>query len=116
MKFKNYKNMLERPYYVCADIEAILSPYVDEKANKQEELSAKIIEHYAKQNITVKIRAPTRRVALHKPTAACLYLVCTFDSTKNKLWHYVGEECIINMLKKLHWWCIEVKQEMRHNE
>ena len=32
MKFKNYKNMLERPYYVCADIEAILSPYVDEKA------------------------------------------------------------------------------------
>ena len=97
MKFKTYKNMIARPYYVCADIEAILSPYVDEKANKQEERIAEIPEQYAKQNIAVKIRSPIRRIAVHKPIAVCLYLVCTFDTSKNKLWRYVGEDCIIKM-------------------
>ena len=82
MKFKNYKNMLERPYYVCADIEATLSPYVDEKANEQEKHIANVIEEYAKQGISAKIRPPTRRIAKHKPIAVCLYLVCTFDSSK----------------------------------
>ena len=42
----------------------------------------KKIEEYAKQGIIAKITSPTRRIATHKPIAVCLYLVCTFDSSK----------------------------------
>jgi hypothetical protein len=52
MKFKNFKNMLERPFIVYADFECSLIPT---------DMSDKI--------------------AQHEPNSACAYFVCTFDNS-----------------------------------
>ena len=72
MKFKNFKNKLERPFVVYADCEATLLR--DEKAG-----------------------------VLHKHIAnsCCYYFVCTYDSSKNKLMTFVGNDCIYKMIQSL---------------
>ena len=58
--FIHHKNKLERPYDVYADMEASLLKYFDENQAAKRE-----------------------KVALHKANSVCLYLVCTYDSSKN---------------------------------
>ena len=72
MKFKNYKNKMERPYIVYADFECSLCP-----SNEKD------------------------KIAYHKPNSACFYFVCSYDDTKNKLWYSVGDNCVVDMLKEL---------------
>ena len=87
MKFVNYKNKLERPYIVYADMECTL-----EKTN----------------NIN--------NIHNHIPNSCCFYFVCTYDSTQNVLWHDIGNNCVENMileLNKLSYNCIN---KMKHNE
>ena len=73
MKFKNYKNMLERPFLVFADLESILKRQQQQQQTREgEELNS-------------------RKVALHKPCAAAFYFVCTFDSSRNFYWEAVGD-------------------------
>ena len=87
MKFKNYKNQIERPYIIYADTESTL-----EKTDKDN-----LLHH-------------------HKTKSCCYYFVCNFDSSKNKLKTLEGDNCIENMiieLSKLSNKCIE---EMRENE
>ena len=100
MTFTNHKNKLERPYIVYADIEATLTPY----------------KHERKGNAKGEIVTNGEKVALHKANSACLYIVCTYDSSKNRLWTSVGDNCIIDMIKELHKVSEEVIKEMRHNE
>ena len=92
MKFKNHKNKLERPYIVYADCESTLEK-LDVNSDKKSQL-------------------------LHKHTvnSCCFYFVCTFDSSKNMLKTFEGDNCIEDMvveLADLSNTCIE---EMKQNE
>ena len=37
----------------------------------------------------------------HVPIAACFYLVCEFDAGKNKMWHSVGPNGVVDMIVEL---------------
>ena len=70
MKFKNYKNKLERPFIVYADMESTL------------------VKTNHKNNIHE-----------HVPNSCCFYFVCTYDDTQNVLWEDVSINCVENMIK-----------------
>ena len=72
MEFTNFKNKMVRPYIVYADFECTLIP---EGNNK---------------------------IARHVANSACFYFVCSYDSSKNRLWHSVGENCVQEMLIELN--------------
>ena len=63
MKFKNYKNMLERPFIVYADCESTL----------------KKIKKYIKSHGVIT----TEFINKHIVNSCCFYFVCTFDSSRN---------------------------------
>jgi hypothetical protein len=87
MEFKNYKNMLERPFIVYADTECSLC------ATGEEE-----------------------KIARHEANSACFYLVCTFDTSRNRLWKHVGTDCIEKMVLELSRTADECVKEMQKNE
>ncbi|MFM7983658.1 MAG: hypothetical protein ACKPKO_30475, partial [Candidatus Fonsibacter sp.] len=87
MEFKNYKNMLERPFYVSTDSECSLIETGD--ANK---------------------------VAKHLVNSTCFYLVCTYDNSKNRLWTCVGEDSMTNMIIELSAVADDCIEEMRKNQ
>ena len=88
--------MLERPHVVYADFEATNCEYKDTEAIFKESSS--------------------RRLTRHVPNSGCLYIVCTYDSNKNELWSYVGEDCVVKMLHKLHAASKRVIKEVRFNK
>ena len=73
MKFKNYKNTLQRPYIVYADFECSIIP------NKDDD----------------------NKVAKHVANSAMFYFVCTYDNSKNKLYTFEGEDCEIKMIRQI---------------
>ena len=85
--------MLERPYVVYADFEATNYKYKDTEAILKESAS--------------------RRLTRHVPNSVCLYIVCTYDSSKNELWSYVGKDCVVKMIHKLNAVSKKVIREMR---
>jgi hypothetical protein len=87
MEFKNYKNMLERPYIAYMDFES---------SN---------VKTYHEERIT-----------RHEPNSVCVHFVCTYDSSKNRLWTYVGEDCVEQLLLELYRANQEFIQDMWHNE
>lgn len=89
MEFRNYKNMLERPYIVYADFECSLCKVEGEDDNK---------------------------IAHHKPNSGCAYLVCNNDHTKNKKMIFKGENCVVDMIKELNRTANDIVKEMRENE
>jgi hypothetical protein len=71
MKFENFKNKLVRPFIIYADTESTLAPNNDEnKINK------------------------------HIINSCCFYFVCTFDSSRNELFTFVGDDCLNKMIIK----------------
>ena len=87
MKFKNFKNKLQRPFIVYADTECTL----------------------------VKTNDPNK-IHEHVVNSCCFHFVCSYDSSKNKLWHSTDPDCFIQMVQELYKlgeWTIE---EMRKNE
>ena len=87
MKFNNYKNKLIRPYIVYLDFECTLKSEEDEYKH-------------------------TRHVA----NSACYYFVCNFDSSKNKLVKFVGENCVVELLISLYKLAEKCIEEMRINQ
>ena len=87
MKFKNYKNMLERPFIVYADFECSLIP--TDMADK---------------------------IAKHEPNSAAAYFVCTFDSSRNKLYKFEGRDCVINMIEQLRLLASRCVKEQQENQ
>jgi hypothetical protein len=71
MKFENHKNKLERPFIIYADTESTLKKTDDDK---------KVHEHIV--------------------NSCCFYFVCTFDSSRNELFTYEGENCLKDMIQK----------------
>ena len=92
MKFKNHKNMLERPYIVYADCESTL------------------------EKVDIKLGDNTQLLHKHKVNSCCFYFVCTFGSSKNKLETFEGETCIEDMVIRLHELSTECIEEMQHNQ
>lgn len=92
MKFKNHKNKLERPYIVYADCESTL------------------------EKVDIKLGDNTSLLHKHKVNSCCFYFVCTFDSSRNKLETFEGENCIEDMVIKLHELSTECIEEMKHNQ
>ena len=84
MAFSNHKNLLERPFIVYADFESSLIPTDD----------------------AVKIH-------MHKANSTCCYFVCTFDSSRNKLYEFIGDKCVIELLNTLKILADECIEEMK---
>jgi len=87
MKFKNYKNMLERPFIVYADFECSLIP-----------------------------TDMPDKVARHEPNSAAAYFVCTFDNSRNKLYKFEGRDCVINMIEQLRLLASRCVKEQQKNQ
>jgi len=87
MEFKNYKNMLERPFMVYGDLECSLCETDD-----------------------------AENIARHVPNSACFYFVCTFDTSRNFLWEHVGDDCVEKMIVELSALADNCIKEMQKNE
>ncbi len=86
MKFKNFKNMLMRPFIVIADMESSLIP----------------MNHKTLLN-------------KHEPNSCCYYFICTFDYSRNYIKTFDGENCVVNMIKELKKLSKKCIDEMRIN-
>ena len=82
MEFKNYKNMIERPYIVYADCECSLIP-TNEKYN----------------------------IAKHVPNSACFFLVCSYDATQNVSGEDCVAKMVVE-LDRLASYCIHKMQDI----
>jgi hypothetical protein len=71
MKFKNYKDMLTRPFIVYADFEASL----------------------------VKTQRTDGKSHRHEPNSVGIHLVCTYDETRNEYHEFTGADCVGEMIK-----------------
>ena len=41
------------------------------------------------------------KVTMHKANSACCCFVCTIDSSRNKLYEFIDENCVIELLNTL---------------
>ena len=48
-----------------------------------------------------------------KPNPALLYLVCSQDHSKNRLWHTTGDDCLVQLILELFKTAKEGITEMR---
>ena len=71
MKFKNYKNMLERPFILYADFECSLIP-----------------------------TDAVDKIARHEPNSAAAYFDCTFGNSRNKYYKFERKYCANNLILK----------------
>ena len=92
MKFKNFKNKLERPYIVYADCEASLQKLQNTKGNNTELLHK------------------------HEVNSCCFYFVCTYDSSQNIMKTFDGDNCIEEMIIELYRISETCIQEMKKNQ
>ena len=66
MKFKKFKNKLERPFIVYADTECTLE----------------------------KVYGDKNKMHKHVVSSCCYYFVCSYDSSKIKMWYSTHPDCI----------------------
>jgi hypothetical protein len=85
MKFKKFKNKLERPFIVHADTECTLE----------------------------KVYGDKNKMHKHVVNSCCYYFVCTYDSSKNKMWYSTDPDCIEQMVMSLYQLSQECILEMR---
>jgi len=93
MKFYNYKNKIERPFVVYMDCEASLIPMEIRDNEKNTKLLNK-----------------------HVINSCCFYFVCSFDSSRNKLYDFRGSNCLSDMIKQLYNIANACILEMKQNE
>ncbi|NDB82316.1 MAG: hypothetical protein EB127_06190, partial [Alphaproteobacteria bacterium] len=87
MKFENHKNKLVRPFIIYADTESTLVPTGDQN-----------------------------KIQKHEINSCCCYFVCTFDSSRNKLFTFVGKECLEQMILTLSDIADNCIEEMKENK
>ena len=87
MEFYNFKNKLQRPFVVYADFECSL----------------------------IKSDEPII-LQKHEPNSAAFYFVNTCKHIKNKLWSYVGKDCVSKLIIILNELAQECIDEMRENQ
>ena len=52
----------------------------------------------------------------HRPNSCCYYSMCSFDSSRNELKVFQGENCVRDMIIEMYNKNEELLKEMRHNE
>ena len=57
-----------------------------------------------------------KKIHEHKVNSCCFYFVCTFDSSRNELFTYVGEDCLKEMTEKLFDIADKCITEMKENK
>ena len=87
MGFKNHRNKLTRPFIIYADTESTLKKTGDDK---------KVHEHII--------------------NSCCFYFICNFDSSRNELFTYEGEDCLKKMVSKMSEMASECVQELKINK
>ena len=98
MKFKNYKNMMRRPFSFICDLESTLVKNMIKKLKKKGK------------------EANTQILHEHRPNSCCYYFMCSFDSSRNELRVFQGENCVRDMIIEMYNKNEELLKEMRHNE
>ena len=93
MKFRNHKNKLERPFIVYADTECTLEKVYDRTG-----------------------RPDKNQMHRHIVNSCSYYFVCTFDSSRNKMWCSTDPDCVEQMIKSLFELSQECIEEMKVNE
>ena len=86
MKFKSHKHMLEPPFIVYCDFECFLL-----------------------------LTDMSDKIALHAPSSAATYFVCTFDHNRNQYYKFEGKDCVQNMLEQLRLLASQCVKEQREN-
>ena len=56
------------------------------------------------------------KIARHEPNSASCYFVCTFDSSRNKLYTFEGRDCVINTIEQLRLLGARCVKEQQKNE
>jgi hypothetical protein len=56
------------------------------------------------------------KIARHEPNSASCYFVCSFDSSRNKLYKFEGRDCVINVIEQLRLLGARCVQEQQKNE
>ncbi len=86
MRFKNYKDTMERPFMVYADWEcSLLKTHEEGKTHR------------------------------HKANSCGFYFLCTFDASRNKYYEFKGDDCTTEMILKLKEIAKDCIAEMRKN-
>lgn len=98
MKFKNYKNMMRRPFTFICDLESTLLKKFIKKLKKK------------------GIEANTQIIHEHRPNSCCYYFMCSFDRSRNELRVFEGEDCVKNMIIEMYKKNEKLLEEMRYNE
>ena len=93
MEFYNYKNKLKRPFVVYMDCEASLIP-MNIRGNEKN----------------------TKVFNIHVINSCCFYFVCSFDSSRNKLYDFRGANCLAAMVNQLYDIANKCIKEMQQNE
>ena len=88
MKFKKFKDMLTRPFIAYADFEASL----------------------------VKVHRTDGKTHKHVPNSAGIHFVCTHNEHRNEYHHFVGPDCVIQIITKLQELAERCVEEMRVNQ
>ena len=87
MAFRNYKNMVERPFIVYCDFECSL----------------------------VKTEM-SDNIARHEPNSAAAYFACAFDCSRNRYYKFEGRNCALNVIEQLRFLatrCVEEQRQTR---
>ena len=57
------------------------------------------------------------KIHKHIANSDCCYFVCTFESSRNKLYEFIGDKCVVELLDTLNKLADNCIQEMKnHNE
>jgi hypothetical protein len=86
MKNQNHKNKLRIPFIVYADCEC-----------------------------TLQATNGPKQIHKHIPNSCCYYFVCSFDNSRNELKEFVGDNCIVDMIKSLITLSKACIKEMKQN-
>ena len=98
IKYNQGEKSIKLPFVVYADLECLLEKIITCQNNPNE--------------------SPTTEINKHTPSGYSLFTHCSFDKSKNKLNHYIGNDCmkkhatkIINYEKKK---MIPLKQKKKY--
>ena len=68
---------------------------------------------YADLESSLILTGETQKIHMHKANSACCYVVCTFDSSRNKVYEFIGENCVVELLNTLKILADDCIEEMK---
>ena len=71
---------------------------------------------YADTECSLVKTSDPNNIHKHDVNSCCYYFVCTFDTTRNYIRSFVGNNCIVEMIEELDKLSEKCILEMQHNE